>query len=342
MSEEKQQRSGFWANFDWNKTVKRLIVIITIGFLGNLLFSYFLSDSIGFDKLLEFNPLWLLLAFVGAIFPWIGHAWEIQTWASFFKKKMTFKKALKISVATDLGSAITPTMVGGAPVKLGMLMRRGLTSAEAAAMVTLTAIEDFVFIAIMIPIAIYFSDNIGISVLDGAFTDLPSKLPYILAFLAGVVVVSVIFYKILKQFDFVQKVKKFVVDTIKDFVNVFGMIAKDGKLAFLMSVLFIGSRWVSRFLIVIFLVKGLDLALDYKELFLSQWMIYAGMTVTPTPGAMGGAEGLFYFVFKDLIPQDFMGIIVTTWRFFTYYLILLLAVLYINATLTKKDKALKD
>lgn len=57
------------------------------------------------------------------------------------------------------------------------------------------------------------------------------------------------------------------------------------------------------------------------------------------PGSSGGAEAAFLILFKDNLTGDIQNLVVSTWRFFTYYFILILSVIIFNITkgeITKK------
>jgi uncharacterized membrane protein YbhN (UPF0104 family) len=63
------------------------------------------------------------------------------------------------------------------------------------------------------------------------------------------------------------------------------------------------------------------------------------MLFIPTPGASGGAEASFLLIFGKSIPSEISFLIVSIWRFFTYYYVLIACViLYTTITLTMKKQ----
>ncbi len=330
MTESQNQSNQL--DIDWNKTINRLVLIIGIGILINLAFNYFISGEFQLKELLGFSPFSLFLAFILAVSPWVAHAIEIIIWTDFFKNKVSFKEALRISIATDLGSAITPTMVGGAPIKLGMLMRKGLSSGQSAAMIMFNGIEDLCFFLLMIPISIIFSDRIGVEILNEIVKGLTGKLSTMLIVAASFLVICGILFYLFKKFSFGDRIRGKIRASLVDFKEAMTLIAKNGKTAFLLATFAICTRWITRFFILISLINGFGVVADLTEVYLSEWLVYMGMTVTPTPGAIGGAEGTFYLVYRPLIPQDVIGPIMFAWRFFNYYLLLILSALFLNLT----------
>jgi len=322
--------------FDWDKVANRLVLIVGIGIGLNLLFTCYISDGFEWGQLLQFSAFWLTAAFVLAVFPWFCHAVEIKIWTSFFKKRFTFKECLRISVATDLGSAITPTMVGGGPIKMGMLVHGGLPIGKATAMLTLSALEDLLFFLVIIPLSFVFTDNIGMDTFSGLGRHPGQYFPKILMAVTLLILVLSLAVFILKKFSFWKNIGRKIQAGLREFRNALHLILKEGKLHLAGASAAIFLRWVCRFLILVCLAKGLGLQAGFTELFFSQWLIDLVMTVTPTPGAIGGAEGSFYFVFKSILPTSHIGVIMTLWRFFSYYMLLLLAALFLNVVKIKK------
>ncbi len=72
-----------------------------------------------------------------------------------------------------------------------------------------------------------------------------------------------------------------------------------------------------------------------------EWVIFVTMLFIPTPGATGGAEASFLLIFGKSIPSDISFLVVSVWRLFTYYFILLMAVvLYtvLSYVVSKKEE----
>lgn len=317
------------SQINWSKVANRLILIIGIGIIVNLAFNYFFTGTLQINQLFKFRWWSLLAAFFLAIVPWFFHALEIMIWSNFFKVKMPLKDAIGISVATDLGSAITPTMVGGAPIKLGMLMRKGLNVGQAGAMVIFTGIEDMVFFLSIISVSIVYSDRMGIGLLHEVLGDIFSDTARTILIISIAAISFTIIWFLLKRFKIIAKIAAVIKGALNDFKQAMTLIAKNGKTTFLLAALAIVLRWVARFFILVVLAAGIGATADWKEIYLSEWLVYMGMTITPTPGAIGGAEGGFMMVYKNIISNDVIGAVMAAWRFFNYYLLLIISAAYL-------------
>lgn len=58
-------------------------------------------------------------------------------------------------------------------------------------------------------------------------------------------------------------------------------------------------------------------------------LLYISACYTPLPGASGAQEGGFLLYYEGIIPGDRIGLALLVWRFFTYYLFLLVGVVMV-------------
>ena len=98
-------------------------------------------------------------------------------------------------------------------------------------------------------------------------------------------------------------------------------------MAILLTATMMYLEWSSRFAIPIVLAYALGVQADPFQLFFLHWLVWFTMLIIPTPGASGGAEATFYFLFLPLIPENIIGILIGGWRFVSYYFMMLAAAL---------------
>lgn len=316
--------------------VNRLFVIVSLGIIGNLLFSLYTTDQNTLLQLSSFSVGYLCLAVVFAILPWFGHCIRLLVWSRFLGHRLRFMEVFRMAVATDIGAAITPSAVGGQPIKFGMLVERGLRPSAAGTLIALSAFEDMLFFIIAIPIALLLSNSGENPFLQQIITQFSTHWQTIIALIMGIFLCSQLFKwwqkrnhkapktksSVKQQLTFKEKFKK----TWREMGEHFFLIRTKGKKQFVISMLALSSQWFCRFSVVVCLVYALGLPINPLDIYLTQWLVVLAMTFTPTPGGSGGAEASFYYVFAHLIPETLLGVIIAGWRFLTYYMIMLLAV----------------
>ncbi len=62
----------------------------------------------------------------------------------------------------------------------------------------------------------------------------------------------------------------------------------------------------------------------YFEILTTQYLLYIAASFTPLPGASGAQEGGFYLFFRRFFPESTIFAALLIWRFFTYYLFILI------------------
>jgi uncharacterized protein (TIRG00374 family) len=326
---------------DLSKILNRLFFIIVVGIAGNLIFVFLKSDQDIMDILGRFSPGFLLIALILAILPWFGHCFRMMLWSRLLDNGLSLHRALQIAVATDLGAAITPTIVGGAPVKLGLLIQSGFRPGIAAALVALGSLEELLFYLIAVPVACaanltwlrpYFDLFVkGVVSLGG------SILPAMCVFVIGTLILIRAVSKTENlRLPLVRRTRQALrrcaakFNTIgRDMKHVSALIWQKGKMIFLISMFATCLQWLCRYAILSVLILGIGVQIDHLQLFLRQGLVFAAMIFIPTPGAIGGAEATFYGLFGSILPGDVIAIVTAAWRFLTYYIIMLAAVVFI-------------
>ena len=135
----------------FNRLMDKLLLIIPIGVIGNLLFVYFWTEDKEFG-LANFSIPYLLLAILLAFFPWIAHALRVLLWARFLEHRFNFIDSLRIVVNAELAAALSPTVIGGSPMKWGMLVKKGVNAGAAASLTTIKLFEEVILFTIVVPV----------------------------------------------------------------------------------------------------------------------------------------------------------------------------------------------
>ena len=254
---------------------------------------------------------------------------------------MRFKDALEITLATDLGAAVSPTAVGGGFFKWGQLVQRGVSPGAAASITTLTPVEDGLFFALAIPAAIVWTAAWDSPVMTRVASELGrNAVPAILvsgaiALLTWFAVRTVLGggfgrHTQRRGLRIAKRLRRSFRAAGADARQVFQLIRTDGKTRFALSMLLTAIQWTARYSIISVLVAFLGAPVQPVLFWLLQWVVFTLAALIPTPGAAGGAEAAFFVLYSPFLPGRIIGLATAGWRFFTFYLLLgLAAVLYI-------------
>ncbi|MBN1541513.1 flippase-like domain-containing protein [candidate division KSB1 bacterium] len=293
---------------------------------------------------------YLFLAVGLALLPWLTHTIRLIIWTDFLGQPVRFRESFRIVLATELGSSISPTAIGGGYIKLGMLVQKGLSPGRAASLMTLGTLEDFVFFAFAIPFAVWRTSALQVPVVRDLIQAI--RIDRFVWILVAILCLW-FFWRIirptqmgrrLRNTPFAQKARVKLCQSAQDFFAAYRMIASRGKKHFLLSLLLTAVQWISRYTVISALLAFFDLPYNALQFFLLQWIVFTLMTFVPTPGAAVGAEASFYLIYGAFVPREMLGIVTALWRFFTYYLQLSLGSLLLGYLNTRSggDKKAMD
>ena len=212
-----------------------------------------------------------------------------------------------------------------------MLYNRGITAGESASLGTISFVEDVAAHAVGFPLAIVAGFILNLHFLEKIYSVLQNRA---LAFGAGIVAVIILVF--LWQFftretgNHPGKLKMKFLRFWIDFKALYASTIRRGKTRFLLNVLLTMMQWTARYSITGVLALGLGLDINLFAFIIIQMLIFALMSLVPTPGATGGAEGLFLLFFTQMIPASAIGTILIGWRALDFYFMTLLSLTIIG------------
>jgi uncharacterized protein (TIRG00374 family) len=314
-----------------DKLFRTSLILVPFGVLGNLALSWFATDRGVWRGLGALPRHWLYVAVLIALVPWTTNALRILIWSRFLKHPLTFKDTLRITIGAELSSSVLPTSTGSEVIRLGLLMQYGLTTGEAASIVTLGYLEDLVFFLVALPLSAAMSSAWRLpairSLAGRVHFDAPEALAIVLA---ALVAVRVLWHLALvgrlgrgtrrRGLRFGARTRRRMRKTWREFSDVYRRVISHGKLRFAATLAITALQWSCRYSVATAFVYFLGYHVDPLLFFLLQWVIFTAMLFIPTPGASGGAEAAFLLVYSALLPTRVIGLVTAGWRFLTFYL----------------------
>lgn len=324
------------------KLFRTTLLIVPIGVLGNVAFSLLVTDRALLAALDEFPRHYLLLAVALGLLPWLTNALRLLLWTHFLGYPLRFREAMQMTLAVDLGSAVSPTAVGGGFFKWGMLVQRGVSPGAAASITTFPSIEDGVFFGLAIPAALLYTRAWELPLFDQVAGEFRRNAALVLVVAAAIALLTWLLIRTLlggglggrtqqRSIRLLARLRRRLRATWIDAREVFRLIARGGKLRFLLSLLLTAVQWGARYSVVTALIAFLGVPVQPVLFWMLQWVVFTLMSFVPTPGAAGGAEAIFFFVYSAFVPERAIGLATAGWRFLTFYLQIGLAALVFAA-----------
>ena len=264
-------------------------------------------------------------------------AYRIQILTRGVDKKISFRVALKAIFGYEFLSAVTPFGSGGQPLEIWILKKHGVSIGKGLVIVYIHTASFILFLTVFGPLALVLYPELlhGITV--------PSFLIYGMIFPLYFVVLTYlsifkprfakkVTHSVLKLLRHIKlmKAEKFV-STLKHAIreiNTFNIYIKQyfsGKLhillyAVFLTLLFNGVKFMSVFTIGL----SFGLILNPVKIILAQTFIFFVNYFIPTPGSAGTTEMVALSIFKKIVA-GFEVVVLVLWRFFTFYLIVLIS-----------------
>lgn len=337
------------------KYKKNFIVVFLIGF-GVYFFILFRNDAKEIMSRIKNINLFYLLLVLGLFFVYMMlESLVLHLFTKYKLKGFRYRDSFRLNLSTQFFNSITPFSSGGQPFQVYYFNARGIKVKDSTSIVVMNFITYTIAIDIVGLFSLffkyqYFNDLSGqgyLLVIGFGVNIFITILTFILAFskriyhlLVEVFWVKIIHWPILRRFKLENKTEK-IRQTIDDFNQEIKEL-NNHKSLWIQSV----SLHVLRIIIVysipffLFLAIGENVQEHYINLIIGAFFVAMVMSYIPSPGASGGAEGLFILFFTPFFNKS--STILSTlllWRFITYYLFLFIGLLALMTLNFKKNLA---
>jgi uncharacterized protein (TIRG00374 family) len=239
-------------------------------------------------------------------------------------------ESTKIVIANLFLANITPSMAGGEPVRIYLLMKNGLTAGHATASVLGERLLDLIFLLVCFPFAFLVFQRflrtgflfvaIAVAVLLFAlaialFAYMLKKPEKIKAFVMWLSNKLQRFSR--KQTSEHSRFEKISVE-VDNFHQSMTYFLSKGKKPFLKAGILTAAFWITGWMIPVLVLMGLDLSPHIIESSAAQILLIIIVMIPTTPGSAGITEGGAAALYNMFIPSSLVGVFVLLFRLFTY------------------------
>jgi uncharacterized protein (TIRG00374 family) len=310
---------------------RKLLFLIPIGVIGNVVFVMIASEGSLFPPEVHFAPGYIVIAVLLSITPWFTGSLRLLIWSRFLGNRLRYRDVYRIVLGAELGAAISPPIIGGSAVKAGMLMRKGLPGGTAVSLITLESTEDGLFFLIMVPLAITFSSSWDLPVIQGLLSGIRHTSPGMIISGGGIVCCAFLVLvqprirALVMRFRPAARLASTFGSAYHTFIGNWRTIIVNGKSIFAMTFALTAVQWICRYSVISLLLTSLGFPTRPVLFMALQVLVFAFMSLIPTPGGAGSAEAVFYLFYRPFLAADSIGAVTMGWRFLTFYFLLLLA-----------------
>ncbi|MFU8861120.1 MAG: lysylphosphatidylglycerol synthase transmembrane domain-containing protein [Cyclonatronaceae bacterium] len=300
-------------------------LLLSISSLALVLYLTYTPDGFQHLKLKRLPGLFIAF-FVAVLKVWFSAA-KIRFLAD---KQIGWWASVRVVLAWDFASAITPSTIGGAPLGTYVMTRENITLGKSSAIVLYGLLLDQFFYMIAIPVllisAIYIDvvpENVG-WVGEGVMLVIYALLMgYGLLLGYGLLRDPGSLKKVLRYLftlPVLNRMKVKIEPELDNLVNKSEELRKKPPSFLIKGFMLSNMVWLCKIWLPTIVVLSFLPADELLSFMRSLAMMLASLFM-PTPGGSGGVEGLFAIFQGPLMErQVFLGIAIFMWRLITYYL----------------------
>ncbi|MBK8164503.1 MAG: flippase-like domain-containing protein [bacterium] len=329
--------AGLGRRFGW---------LLAVGVVLDLGYSLAVSDRQVLQDTLRLDPAWLAVSVLLAMLPLAAGALRIWLWGRLLQPGFRLRSATRIIMLTEVTSAVTPSAVGGAPVKIAALASYGLGTAGGTALALLGTLEDTLAILLLVPAAALATGLLPrlLELMGGLAHTVPASgltVGLAAAVAAGLAVAAVIGTRLLTRGRRGRRRLVRLRRWRRDLLAVAGIVRRRGKRVLAINTGLAVVHWAARLSIISALAAGLGAPVPPVRTAVLQWLCFTGMNLAPTPGAVGGAEAMFILTIGRELPSALVPLAMTSWRFVTFYCLNLSALFLLLGPLRTVEGAVR-
>ncbi len=309
-------------------------LLVPLGVAGNVALTLLTTDRhiLEATATLPLGPLAVALAL--ALVPWAMNTFRLQLWASFVGHPIGFVDGLRIYLGGLLGSAVTPTASGGGALKWALLARQGVPAGAAGTLLLVEAVENAVFMAVALPLALVVTAASEVPGLrEAVVTAAGGVAPVVLSAAAVLGALGTLAWVAARGVlgrgarRLVARVRARARRPVRDARRVGALVATHGKGRLALGVTLAGIQWTARYSVATALLAFLGVPISAVLSWALQWATFTLMNAIPTPGAAGGAEAVFAVLYSPFVPTEVLGLATAGWRLILFYAPLAIAAL---------------
>lgn len=280
---------------------------------------------------LALPPIAHLLAAGAVTAELVSRAWKIVYSARAVRIPLRFMVGLRTSLGGDFGAAITPARSGAEPARYLILSEAKVAPASVLVILFAELFLEALSLAVIVAavVIIFHSSGTMLAALIGVVGGYS-------AFVLGLGTAAFFLSRSAShgppprwarrmwltggRWRMVQRGLRQVRDTVE---QVRGLDWSYATLSLVMSIIHVAMRLT----ILPALVLTTHPDVPIAPIALWPFMLLYGSVVVPAPGAGGAVEAMFQQLLHDVIPTSIFGASLLWWRFYTFYVYILLGAL---------------
>ncbi|SFM19877.1 lysylphosphatidylglycerol synthase transmembrane domain-containing protein [Methanolobus profundi] len=320
-----------------NKIKKWIIVSLLISLISGLIVVLFTFDSDTLSALMELKTEYLIAAAIIHSLTYVIWGMRTHSLCKALGYDIGYMRSIEIVTSGTLAASITPSSLGGEPLRIHLLYGEKMPLGKATAVVLGERVLDGILILALAPISIYIIRGVlNDPVFDAMFLFAEAGLIFILFLILYALwrpdpTKKVVYFFVRRVAPLLgkktdaalEKVIDRVDSELEHFHDSISVLMNEGRKGLSYGIFHTLAFWFVDFSMLYVILVGLNQHPDPIIVFAAQVILMILIVIPATPGASGIAEFAGTTVFSLFVASSVLGIAVIAWRAFTFYMNLL-------------------
>jgi uncharacterized protein (TIRG00374 family) len=304
-----------------DEKVKAALLATFMSLVSIIIILKFTETNVSWKMISQVQGRFLILAFALHMFSWIFYAVRLKLLASLAGHEITFRLSLVSTLASNFLAALTPSSVGGEPLRVKILADDGMSYGSATAVAVGERLLDSIFFVAALALFLIFTNFLtGFGLKIGAFF-------FVLLFL-----LLTFLWQLVSRPERIAGLMSWLKKKTGNRPIVFSLereiwlfceagiqLAKETLRRTPLMAALTALIWMCDFLVPSALLIGMGA--DPRFLFsITSQIVLAIIAILPlTPGGSGVAELSMSYLYSMFVPPALIGPLVILWRVSTYF-----------------------
>jgi len=304
-----------------DERLKAVLLATLMSLAAMVIILKFTNTNISWSMISQIDSKFLLLGLILHMLSWIFYALRLRLLASFAGHKISFRLSLKSTLASNFLAAITPSSVGGEPLRIKILADDGMSYGSAAAVAVGERLLDSLFFVAALAFSLIFTSF---------FTGFGLRIGAI--FLVLLILLLTFLWELFVRPDRIARLMRwakrktgnrpflvFLEQEIWLFREAGIELAKETLRRTPVVIALTTLIWMSDFLVPSALLVGMGAKPSFL-LSITAQIILAIIGLLPlTPGGSGVTELSMSYLYSMFVAPTLLGPLVMLWRIITYF-----------------------
>lgn len=244
---------------------------------------------------------------------WLCAALRLRVLTAAVDRRLSIADCVGVNLAAELGVTASPMGLGGPPVYVYLLNRRGMPIGTGISIVAAEAALDLISALVILPLAFWAGSARGLA--PAAVAPAAAAAVWLAAPLAAATGAPH-----LRLGARLRSIGRMLRLRARETRQGLATLLDAGPRRFAAALGWTALRWTCRYSVLPVIFIALSLPMDPLELLWLQALLLLGGMLIPVPGGGGGVEVGAGLLLGGYAPQHLVGAVVLLWRLFTYHL----------------------